>query len=120
MTIRRDISFESVLTAHEKRELAGELFCNRELVDLDFSGSDLRGARFERSIVVRCSFAGADLRGARFLSCNLQSIDLANALLEDTRFDGTMLVEVLGVSSSARDAISSGGGAFQLDCASGR
>ena len=112
--------FESVLTAREKRELAGEVFCNRELIELDFSGSDLRGACFERSVLLRCSFAGADLRGARFLSCDLESIVLADAVLGDNRFDGTTLVEAIGVSASAREAIASGGGAFQLVRASRR
>lgn len=119
-TPMRSERFESVLTAREKRDLAGELFCNRELVDLDFSGADLRGACFERSVLLRCSFAGADLRGARFLSCDLQSIDLADALLGGNRFDGTTLIEPVGVSASGREAIASAGGAFQLDRASRR
>jgi uncharacterized protein YjbI with pentapeptide repeats len=112
--------FESVLTSREKGELAGEVFCNRELVDIDFSGSDLRGASFERSVLLRCSFAGADLRGARFLFCDLHSVDLGDALLGGNRFDGTTLVEPVGVSASVRHAIAGAGGAFQLDRASRR
>ena len=116
----RNERFEAVLTSREKRDLGGEVFCNRELVDLDFAGADLRGACFERSVLLRCSFAGADLRGARFVSCDLQSIDLADALLGGNRFDGTTFIEPVGMSASAREAIEGAGGAFQLDRASRR
>lgn len=117
---KANMTLESVLTSREKRALAGEVFCNRELVDLDFSDSDLRGACFERCILLRCSFARADLRGARFASCDLQAIDLADALLGGNRFDGTTLVEPFGVTADARAAIAVAGGAFQLGHASRR
>ena len=112
--------FEAILTLREKRELTGEMFCNRELIDLDFSGADLRGALFEKSVLLRCSFAGADLRGARFLSCDLHCVDLGDAVLGDNRFDGTTLVEPIGLTPAASKLVADAGGTFQPDKASRR
>ena len=109
----KDMNFEPILTSREKRELTGEVFCKRELVDMDFSGADLRGARFEKTVLLRCSFAGADLRGARFLSCDLHSIDLGDAVLGDNRFDGTTLVDALGVTGPMSKMVADAGGTFQ-------
>jgi uncharacterized protein YjbI with pentapeptide repeats len=114
------MKLEPIFTSREKRELTGEVFRSRELVDLDFSRADLRGACFEKTVLLRCSFAGADLRGARFLSCDLHGVDLAGAVLGDNRFDGTTLVDAFGLTAGARKIVADGGGTFQPGHASRR
>ena len=104
---------EAILTLREKRELHHELFRDRALVDFDLSGADLRGARFERTILARCNLAGADLRGAHFILCDLRSVDLTSATVGDNDFRGTMLTEVMGLSDGDRCVIESAGGSFQ-------
>jgi BTB/POZ domain-containing protein KCTD9 len=106
-------SLERVLTAEEKASMEGELFVNRELVDVDFSGADLRGAVFEKTLLTRCNLAGADLRGARFILCDLHGVVLAAVRLDDARFDGTTLVEVVGLDPPTRVLIERCGGSFQ-------
>jgi uncharacterized protein YjbI with pentapeptide repeats len=110
--------FESVFSAEEKAALRDEVFMNREFVDVDFSGADLRGARFERTTLVRCNLAATDLRGARFNLCNLREVVLTDAVFGDNRFDGTMFVEAVGLNDVTRALIEHGGGSFQRELAS--
>ena len=104
--------FEPVFTSEEKATLRGERFVNREFVGVDLSGADLRDARFERTIFERCNLEGADLRSARFVLCELRDVILVDALLEDSRFDGTTLVDALGLTNASRVLIEQGGGTF--------
>ena len=120
MTTTRTLKFEPILTSREKRELTGEVFRQRELVELDFSGADLRGASFEESVLLRCSFAGADLRGARFVSCDLHAIDLGDAVLGDNHFVGTTLVDAVGMTPTMSRIVIEAGGTFQPGRASRR
>jgi uncharacterized protein YjbI with pentapeptide repeats len=106
-------TFERIFTADEKATLGGELFLNRELVGVDFSGADLRGARFERTTLVRCNLAAADVRGAHFILCDLHAVVLADVLFEDNRFDGTTLVDAVGLTADGQAVIEGGGGTFQ-------
>lgn len=105
--------FEPILTPREKRELHHEIFRDRVLVGLDLSGADLRGARFERTILGSCNLAGADLRGAQFVLCDVRSVDLTSANLGENDFRGTMLMDVVGLSKEDRRLIECAGGAFQ-------
>lgn len=86
---------------------------NRELVGVDFSGADLRDARFERTILDRCNLMGADLRGATFISCELRDVIFVDALFEDGRFDGTTIVDAVGLTDASRVLIERAGGALQ-------
>lgn len=95
-------------------------FQSRALVDMDLSGADLRGARFESTVLIRCNLAGADLRGARFTLCELYGVVLTDAVFGDNRFDGTMLVDVIGLPESTRALIQKDGGTFQPPRASDR
>lgn len=113
-------TFERILTDEEKAALRGTVFANRELVGLDLSGADLRGARFERTSMTRCTLRGADLRGAQFNLCDLQHVVLADAVFGDNRFDGTTIVEALGLKPIDRSLIEQSGGTFQPPHASQR
>lgn len=93
---------------------------SRTLVDIDLSGADLRGARFESTVLIRCNLAGADLRGARFTLCELYGVVLTDAVFGDNRFDGTMFVDVIGVAEPRRALIQQDGGTFQPPRASDR
>ncbi|CAN5783209.1 hypothetical protein BH11MYX4_BH11MYX4_14110 [soil metagenome] len=110
--------FESILTSREKRELHHELFRDRVLVGFDFSGADLRRARFEGTILESCNLAGADLRGAQFILCDIRSVDLTTAELGENDFSGSMLTDVWGLSEEGRALIHSAGGALQPPLAS--
>lgn len=107
------ITFERILTGEEKATLRGELFTHRELVGVDLSGADLRGARFERTVLDRCNFAGADLRGARFTLCDLRDVVFSDTLFGDNSFEGTTLVDVIGLNAADRALIEQRGGTFQ-------
>jgi uncharacterized protein YjbI with pentapeptide repeats len=56
------------------------------LTDIDFRGTDLRGAVFYNCQFIRANFRGADLRQARFLSCAGADLDLRGARLEGIAF----------------------------------
>jgi uncharacterized protein YjbI with pentapeptide repeats len=106
-------TFERILTDEEKAALRGESFANRDLVGVDLSRADLRGARFEKTLFVRCSFEGADLRGAHFNLCELRGVILVDAVFGENRFDGTTIVEPVGLESAARALLESSGATFQ-------
>jgi uncharacterized protein YjbI with pentapeptide repeats len=112
--------FERVLTTREKTELRGGVFRDCEWVGLDLSAADLRDAIFERVVLVDCTLAGADLRGAHFVLCDLRCVVLDDARLGDNRFDGTILVEVAGLTTDDRRLVERQGGAFQHARASPR
>ena len=107
------LTFEPILTSSEKRDLHHELFRDRTLVGLDLSGADLRGTRFEGTVLATCNLAGADLRGAQFILCDLRSVDLTNVNLGDNDFRGTMLMDIMGLSDGDRGLIEGSGGSFQ-------
>lgn len=112
--------FECILTGSEKANLREQRFVNRELIGMDLSGADLRGAWFERTVLARCNLAGADLRGARFISCEIRDVLLSDAVLGDNRFDGTTLADAVGLAAATRSHIEEVGGTFQPAFASPR
>jgi uncharacterized protein YjbI with pentapeptide repeats len=112
--------FERVLTEQEKQELQQAVFRNRELVGMDLTHADLRGARFEGVVLERCDLTGADLRGARFILCELRDVVMVETQLAETCFDGTMLLGVLGLSEPERLEVVRGGGVEQPSRASHR
>lgn len=105
-------TFERVFSAEEKAALRDEVFLNREFVDVDLSGADLRDARFEKTKLCRCNFAGADLRGATFVLCELKGVVLTDVVLEDNRFDGSTLIDVVGLAPASHALIEQSGGTF--------
>jgi uncharacterized protein YjbI with pentapeptide repeats len=111
--MRPALTFEPILTSREKRDLHHELFRDRTLIGVDLSGADLRGARFERTVLATCTLAGADLRGAQFVLCELSSVDFTNANLGENEFRGTMLTDVVGLSNGDRQLVQGAGGSFQ-------
>jgi uncharacterized protein YjbI with pentapeptide repeats len=113
-------TFERILTSEEKASLRGAVFCNRELVEMDLSGADLRGARFEKTLMVGCNLSGADLRGAQFNLCDLRGVVLADTVFDDNRFDGTTIVDAVGLDPPTRMLIEQWGGTFQPGHASSR
>jgi uncharacterized protein YjbI with pentapeptide repeats len=113
-------TFERIMTTGEKAALRGEVFASCELVGVDLSGADLREACFERARLIRCDLSGADLRGARFTLCNLRGLVVENAVFGENRFDGTILEEVVGLSSNTQELVVRGGGTFQPLRASSR
>lgn len=106
-------TFERILTSEEKAALRGAVFVHRDLVGMDFSGADLRGARFDKTLIAGCNLRGADLRGARFKLCDLREIVLTDALFGDNRFDGTTIVDAIGLSTPTRILLEQWGATFQ-------
>jgi hypothetical protein len=64
---------------------AGANFAGADLTRVDFSGSDLRGA----------CFAGANLYGADFEKTDCSSADFTDANLDDSRWPGAILDEIV-------------------------
>ena len=57
-------------------------------IGLDFSNSQLQGARFEGADLRECNFSGADLRGASFKNCKLAHADFEKANLGSLNLPG--------------------------------
>lgn len=112
--------FEKILTAAEKASMRGELFASCDLIAVDLSGADLRGAHFEKTLMWGCNLARADLRGASFRLCDLRSLVLADTIFGDNRFDGTTIVEPVGLNAAMHTLIQRCGGTFQPARASRR
>jgi uncharacterized protein YjbI with pentapeptide repeats len=110
--------FERILTAREKTELAGQLVHDREIVGVDLSGADLRGAQFVRVVLDHCNLAGADLRGAHFIHCDLLFVVLSGVQTGDNRFVATTLVEAIGLPPDDRAAFERSGAVFRSEHAS--
>jgi uncharacterized protein YjbI with pentapeptide repeats len=106
-------AYEAILTPTEKSELREEVFRDRALVGMDFTGADLSGARFVRMLIVRCSFRGADLRGAHFVMCDLREVDVHEAKLGDNRFYGTTMRGVTGLSDEDKREVVAKGAVIQ-------
>ncbi len=111
--MKSDTPFESILTAGEKRELRAAVFRDQSLVGVDLSGADFRGARFERVQFEACDLTGADLRGAHFVRCVFRSVLMTSARLGGNRFDGSVLIQIVGLSEEDRLWIEHEGGTFR-------
>jgi uncharacterized protein YjbI with pentapeptide repeats len=101
-----------VFTRGEKAELYRHVFCVAELDEVDFSGADLRGARFERCSLRGAIFSGSLLIGVEFLGCDLRCADFSGAVLAKNRFDGSWLIGVAGLSPTALEQARNSGGLF--------
>ena len=111
---------ERVFSKEEKAGLCGEVFVNRELLEVDLASADLRAAHFKSTLLDRCDLTSADLRGTHFILCDFHRVNLTGAVLGETRFDGSTFVDPVGVDDRLRAVIESGGGTFLPGCASRR
>jgi uncharacterized protein YjbI with pentapeptide repeats len=99
-----------VFTSLEKRHLSGEIFRGLNIDYLDFSGADLREARFEDTSLCACDFSGADLRGVVFWNCDLRWARFNCAVFGDNSFRRSWLNSAEGITRSLFDYIRKGGG----------
>ena len=101
-----------VFSCAEKQELGGQVFRAVSLDQVDFSGADLRLARFDSVSLRSCDFRRADLRGAEFVNCDLRQASLDEVELGDNRFDGSWFAGATGLSVDATRYVVSHGGSF--------
>jgi uncharacterized protein YjbI with pentapeptide repeats len=91
--------FESVRDAYlrsrppkevlESKNLEDQIFSGRELLRADFSGCNLRRAKFIESRLLWCDFDGADLSEADFTKAHLSYAKIRNAKLIKTILSGS-------------------------------
>lgn len=105
-------TYKIVLTSTEKRFLSGERSSASNLDCVDFSGADLRGARFEGTSLIGCDFSRADLRGTVFLDCDLRSARFDRSLFADNCFKRSWLTGAEGITRSLFGYIRVRGGHF--------
>jgi len=101
-----------ILTCLEKRELAGQVFRDQQFDEVDFSGANLSGARFESVSLQSCDFRHADLRGAAFINCDLRGACLFEAALGDNDFVGSWFAGVAGLTVEQIRYVFRKGGTF--------
>jgi uncharacterized protein YjbI with pentapeptide repeats len=101
-----------VFTSLEKQYLCGELFPGSNLDGVDFSGADLRRARFKGASLCGCDFSGADLRETVFWDCDLRSARFDCAIFGDNSFKGSCLNGAEGITRSLFEYIRENGGHF--------
>ena len=101
-----------VFTSLEKRHLSGEIFRESKLDCLDFSGADLRGARFESVSLCGCDFSGADLRGTVFWDCDLRWARFDRSVFGDNSFRRSWVTGAEGITRSLFEYIRTHGGHF--------
>lgn len=75
--------FENLTFIEELPDLKGKRFDDQWLMEVDFSGMDLAGTRFDR----------ADVRRSKFVECNLHQADFGLALASDADFSRATLTE---------------------------
>jgi uncharacterized protein YjbI with pentapeptide repeats len=66
-------------------------FSSGTLVDLDFSGADLRGAYFNRARLVRCNFIHTKLDYAEFHFARMRDCDFDGARMSSVKMDGARI-----------------------------
>jgi uncharacterized protein YjbI with pentapeptide repeats len=101
-----------IFSGGEKRELAGQGFRALVLDLVDFSGADLRGARFETVSLRGCDFRRADLRGAAFIDCDLREACLVEIDLGENDFTGSWLAGATGLTVEQTRYVFGRGGLF--------
>lgn len=102
-----------IFTNCEKRGLWGGIFEDFDLNAVDFSGADLRHARFVRMSLRGCDFSGSDLRDAEFIECDIREASFAGAILgSGGRFDHSCFASSSGLSDRIRSYIRGRGGSF--------
>jgi len=111
--VRGAIGSSRIFTDGEKKGLlVGYVFRGENLDGVDFSGTDLRTARFENTSLRKCDFSATRLLGTRFLQCDLRSADFTGAKFEDNRFDESRFMGASGLSKARREYIQARGGLF--------
>jgi|SRR5277367_2041141 len=109
----RDRAVRTIFTTQEKRTLGGGFFENFDLNAVDFSGADLRHARFVRMSLCGCDFSGSDLRGAKFIECDVREARFAGAVFGgDSNFKHSCFKNAIGLSNRVRSYIIGQGGLF--------
>jgi uncharacterized protein YjbI with pentapeptide repeats len=109
---------ERHFTDEEKRSLRGLRLRNTTFDRVDFSGADLAEAVFDAVSLVACDFRGARLTLATFRGCDLRGARFdRKTLLRGSRFDGSNLVGVTGLSRAGRTLIRQNGGIFPASMA---
>lgn len=102
-----------IFTTQEKRLLGRGIFENFALNAVDFSGADLRHARFVRMFLRGCDFSGSDLRGTEFIECDLREANFAKAVFGGNRsFESSCFMNAMGLSDRVRSYITGKGGSF--------
>ena len=102
-----------IFTAQEKRLLGRGIFENFALNAVDFSGADLRHARFVRMFLRGCDFSGSDLRGTEFIECDLREANFARAVFGGNRsFESSCFMNAMGLSDRVRSYVTGKGGSF--------
>lgn len=66
-------------------------YTKANVLDVDFSGQDLRDSSFDHASLIQSDLSNTDLRGVRFFAANLERVDLTGAnlsyaTLESARF----------------------------------
>ncbi len=108
----RQAGLPRILTASEKRKLAGQVFRDGVLDHIDLSSADLRNALFENTTLAGSDFTRADLRGARFLRCDVRGARFGGARFRRNRFDASWFTGAIGLSRVRRAYIERRGGSF--------
>lgn len=75
--------------------LKGALFTDAFLDGADFSNCDLSGADFSRASMRDCKFNGANLIGSDFENCDCSNSDFSASNRDRSRFPGTKLVNII-------------------------
>jgi uncharacterized protein YjbI with pentapeptide repeats len=99
-----------IFTLGEKQLLAGGVFSDMDLDNVDFSGADLREASFNGVSLEGSDFSEANLSGARFLECDLRGASFERAIFHRTSFHKSWLIGVTGLSQELRDYVCAKGG----------
>jgi uncharacterized protein YjbI with pentapeptide repeats len=107
------VSSSRIFTEGEKKSLLlGHVFENANLDRVDFSGADLRLARFENMSLRGCDFSATHLLGTQFLRCDLRGARFRGARFETNRFDQSWFLGAMGLSKNLRAYIEERGGLF--------
>lgn len=76
-------------------DLTGSHIQNTHLSNNIFKGSSIKDAEFSKSHMEGCDFSGADFTGAVFKTCSCRKNTLTDAVLNNTTFIGTDLMDIV-------------------------
>ena len=103
-----------IFTWGEKQLLAGGVFSDVDLDNVDFSGADLRETCFIGVSLEGSDFSEANLSGARFVGCDLRGASFERAIFHRTSFHKSWLIGATGLSQQLRDYVRAKGGLLWL------
>lgn len=101
-----------ILTTEEKQQLARSTFSKTDLSGVDFSGADLRQARFDQVCLLGADFSRADLRRAEFLDCDLRGASFTQARWGENVLHQSLFSRAKGVTREEALYIQCCGGTF--------